>query len=77
MDEKARAATFGLIEQLEREHPGESQEQLFKRYQERLAADPVLREAAVLGAFDLLCDKTLDGWVHEGKEVPPGLKKPH
>ena len=78
MDEKtARANILGLIEQLEREHPGESQEQLFKRYEERLAADPVLREAAMVGAFNLLCDELLDGMVREGKEVPPGLKKPH
>jgi hypothetical protein len=28
MDEKARAATFGLLEQLERDHPDESQEQI-------------------------------------------------
>lgn len=28
MDEKARAATFGLLERLERDHPDESQEQI-------------------------------------------------
>jgi hypothetical protein len=52
MDEKARAATLRLKRQLEREHPGESQEQLFKRYQERLAAYPVLRAASMLESFD-------------------------
>jgi hypothetical protein len=31
----------------------------------------------MLGAFDLLCDQLLDDLVREGKEVPPGLKKPH
>jgi hypothetical protein len=77
MDKNARAVTLGLIEQLEREHPGESHDQLFKRYQERLAADPVLREVAMLGAFDLLCDQLLDDLMREGKEVPPGLRKPH
>jgi hypothetical protein len=77
MDEKTRGATLGLIEQLEREHPNERQEQLFKRYQQRLAADPVLRESAMLGAFELLRDQLLDELVREGREVPPGLKKPH
>ena len=32
MDEKARAATLGLLEQLERNHPGESEKQIFERY---------------------------------------------
>jgi hypothetical protein len=77
MDEKARAATLDLIAQLEREHPGESQEQLFERYQKLIVADPALREAAMRGAFDLLRDQMLDDLVREGKEVPPGLKKPH
>lgn len=77
MDEKARAATLGMLEQLKREHPGESQEQLFKRYKKRLVADPALREDAMRGAFDLLCDQQLDDLVREGKEVPPWLKKPH
>jgi hypothetical protein len=78
IDKKAaRAATFGLIEQLKHDHPGESEGQLFKRYEERLAADPVLREAAIVGAFHMLCDELLDDFVREGKEVPPGLRKPH
>jgi hypothetical protein len=72
MDEKARAATLGLIEQLEREHPGESQEQIFKRYRELIAADPVLREAAMWGVFELLCDQ-----LREDREGPPGPRKPH
>jgi hypothetical protein len=77
MDEKARAATLGLIEQLEREHPGESLDQLFKRYEKRLAADPVLRGSATLGALELLRDQLLDELVREGREVPPALRKPH
>ncbi|MGA9891116.1 MAG: hypothetical protein WBQ55_01835 [Xanthobacteraceae bacterium] len=77
MDEKARAATLGLLEQLEREHPGESQERLFKRYRKRLTADPALREAAMRGVFALLCDGLLDDLLREGKEVSPELKKPH
>ena len=77
MDEKARAATLGLLEQLQREHPDDSQEQLFKRYQQRLVADPALREAAMRGALELLNDELFDELVREGKEVPPGLRKPH
>jgi hypothetical protein len=42
MDEKANAATLDLIEQLKRDHPKDSVEQLFKRYQQRLAPDPTL-----------------------------------
>ena len=73
MDEKARAATLGLLEQLQREHPDDSQEQLFKRYQQRLVADPVLREAAMWGTFELLCDQLRA----EREGLPPGLRKPH
>jgi len=77
MDWKAQAATLDLIKQLEREYPAESREQLFERYQKRLADDPVLREAAMRGAFELLEDDLLDELVRDGKEVPPGLRKPH
>lgn len=78
MDEKAPgAAALDLIEELQREHPGESARQLFKRFEERLAADPVLRESAAARAFHLLCDELLDDLVREGKEVPPWLRKPH
>jgi len=69
MDEKARAATLDLIKQLKRDHPNDSLEQLFKRYQDR--GDPAQREAAMRGAL------LLDELVREGKEVPPGLRKPH
>jgi hypothetical protein len=71
MDEKARAATLDLIEQLKRDHPNDSLEQLFKRYQDRQRGDPAKREAAMRGAL------LLDELVREGKEVPPGLRKPH
>jgi hypothetical protein len=73
----ARAATIGLLEQLKHDHPKDTEEQLFKRYQKRLAADPVLREAALYGAFEMLCDGMLDDLVREGKEVPAALKKPN
>jgi hypothetical protein len=72
MDEKARAATLDLIEQLKREHLNDSLEQLFKRYQDRQRGDSVKREAAMRGAL------LLDELVRESKEVPPGLsKRPH
>jgi|HubBroStandDraft_6_1064221.scaffolds.fasta_scaffold2207955_1 hypothetical protein len=47
MDEKGRAATFGLLEQLERDHPDESQEQISERYRKALVADPELMKATV------------------------------
>jgi len=73
----ARAATTGLIEQLKHDYPGDTEEQLFNRYQKCLAADPVLREAASYGAFEMLCDGLLDDLVRDGKEVPTALKKPN
>ena len=77
MDEKAKAATFGLIEQLKRDHPDESEDQRFKRYQKRLAADPDLLQDAMRGAFQLLNNEMLDKLVREGKEAAPELRKPH
>ena len=69
MDEKARAATLDLIEQLKRDHPNDSLEQLLKRYLDRLVADQT--EVAMRGAL------LLDELMREGKEVPPGLRKQH
>ena len=77
MDEKANAATLDLIEQLKRDHPKDSVERLFKRYQQRLAADPTLRQPAMRGAFELLCNDLLDDLVRGGKEVPRVLRKAH
>ena len=52
MDEKAKAATFGLMDQLRLlRHPFETEKQIMKRYGERLVADPELMEDAMRGAF--------------------------
>ncbi|MDR3486690.1 MAG: hypothetical protein P4M05_17535 [Bradyrhizobium sp.] len=77
MDEKAKAATFGLIEQLKRHHLDESEDQRLKRYQKRLAVDPDLLQEAMRGAFELLNNEMFDKLVREGKEVAPELRKPH
>ena len=66
-----------LIAELKREHPDETLDQLFEHYQKRLARDPVLREAATLGAFNMVSDEIRNHLVREGKELPPELTKPH
>jgi hypothetical protein len=67
MDEKASAATLGLLEQLERDHPGESEEQIFERYRRALVADPELMKAAIRGAFELQYHDLL---VQQGRASP-------
>jgi hypothetical protein len=56
MNDDARAATLGLIEQLRGEHPGESQDQLLIR--SNWLQIPGLREAACV-EFLLCFAKTL------------------
>jgi hypothetical protein len=73
MDEKANAATLGLIEQLETEHPGESQEQIFERYRKALVADPQLMKAAIRGVFELHYHDLLK---QQGRPPPTSSKKP-
>lgn len=73
MDEKANAATLGLLEQLERDHPDETSEQIFERYRAALIADPELMKAAIRGAFELHYHELL---MQQGRE-PPGSEKPH
>jgi hypothetical protein len=74
MDEKAKAALYGLIAQLRLEHPFETEKQIMKRYGERLVADPELMADAMRGAFELARHLDPD---HEGEEAPSGLGKPH
>ncbi|MGA7070213.1 hypothetical protein [Bradyrhizobium sp.] len=74
MDEKAKAATFGLMDQLRLEHPFETEKQIMKRYGERLVADPELMEDAMRGAFELARNLEPD---QEGEEVAPDTWKPH
>ena len=73
MDEKARAATLGLLEQLERDHPGESEEQIFERYRKALVADPELMKAAIRGAFELHYHDLL---IQQGR-APPTSTETH
>jgi hypothetical protein len=75
MDEKARAATLGLIDQLRLEHPFETEKQIMKRYGERLVAEPDLMEDAMRGIGELAHDLELNE--SEGEEVPSDLRKPH
>jgi hypothetical protein len=72
MDEKARAATLGLIEQLELDHPGENQEQIFERYRKALVADPELMKAAIRGAFELHYHELL---TEQGRAPPTSSEK--
>jgi hypothetical protein len=75
MDEKAKAATSGLLEQLRLEHPFETEKQIMKRYGERLVAEPDLMDDALRGIVELARDLELNE--SEGEEVPYGLRKPH
>ena len=77
MDEKARAATWALIEQLEREHPDETIDQIFDRYRARLAADADLRDDALRGVLELVRNEMIDKFFEKRKKAPPGLRKPH
>lgn len=72
MDEKAKAATIGLIDQLRLEHPFETEKQIMKRYGERLVADPELMEDAMRGMYELASQLE-----QEGEGVPFDLGKPH
>jgi hypothetical protein len=73
MDEKARAATFGLLEQPERDHPDESQEQISDRYRKALVADPELMKAAVRAVVELHYHDLL---LQEGR-APPTSNETH
>jgi hypothetical protein len=73
MDEKAKAATLDLLEQLELDHPGESQEQIFERYRNALVADPELMTAAIRGVFELHYHDLL---IQQGR-APPTSSKTH
>lgn len=77
MDEKARAATWDLIDQLEREHPDETADQIFERYRARLAADADLRDDALRGVLELVRNEMVDKFFEKRKKVPPRVKKPH
>jgi hypothetical protein len=72
MDEKAKAATFCLLEQLELDHPGENQEQIFERYRKALVADPELMKAAIRGVFELHYHDLL---MQQGRTPPMSNKK--
>jgi hypothetical protein len=71
MDEKARAASFGLIDQLRLEHP----KQIMKRYGERLVADPELMADAMRRFLELA--RRLDPDEREGEEASPDPWKPN
>lgn len=75
MDEKARAAAFGLIDQLRLEHPFETERQIMKRYGERLVSDPELMADAMRGFLELA--RHLDPDEQEGEEAPLDPWKPH
>lgn len=77
MDEKARAATLGLIDQLEREHPDETIDQIFERYRARLAADGDVRDDALRGVLELVRNEMIDKFFELRRKPPPGVKKPH
>jgi hypothetical protein len=72
MDAKANAATLGLLEQLELDYPGESQEQIFERYRKALGADPELMKAAIRGVFELHYHNLLK---QQGKAPPTSSEK--
>jgi len=72
MDEKAKAATLGLLEQLELDHPDETKEQIFERYRKALVADPELMKAAIRGVFELHYHDLL---MEQGRAPPTSSEK--
>jgi hypothetical protein len=79
MDEKARAASFGLIDQLRLEHPFETEKQIMKRYGERLVADPELMADAMRGFLELArhLDRPRSGPTNSFSEAAESLQTNH
>ncbi len=75
MDEQAKAASFGLIDELRLEHPFETEMQIMKRYCERLVANPELMVDAMRGYLELA--HQLDPDQQEGDEAQPDPWKPN
>jgi hypothetical protein len=76
MERKSKSKALEAIEELRRQYPTETVEELFERFNKLVQSDENLKDAVLKEQFEMLCDELYDEAAREGRSIPNVLRKP-